>query len=92
MSRNGRFTTGAFYRKFANKCRISTRTGEKTDGAYLVSNTGIVSDSQQAGTGALLIINNYILDSFWGNICFFYLILTAKMKLEECQPEVQKIV
>ena len=46
MSRNGRFTTGAFYWKFVNKCRISTRTGEKTAGAYLVSNTGIVSDSQ----------------------------------------------
>ena len=46
MSRNRKFITGAFYWKFVNKCRISTRTGEKTAGAYLVSNTGIVSDSQ----------------------------------------------
>ena len=36
-------------------------TGEITAGAYLVSITEIVRDYQQIGTGALLIINNYIL-------------------------------
>ena len=81
-----------FIENLSINCKICTRTGGKTAGAYLVSNTGIVSDSQQVGTGALLIINNYILDSFWGNIYFFYLILTAKMKLEECQLQVQQFV
>ena len=34
-------------------------------GAYLVSITEIVSDCQHIGTGALLIINNYILGLPW---------------------------
>ena len=46
-------------------------TGEITAGVYLVSITEIVSDCQQIGTGALLIINNYILGLLWGNQCFF---------------------
>ena len=37
---------------------LNNRTGEITVGAYLVSITEIVSDCQQIGTGALLIINN----------------------------------
>ena len=40
---------------------LNNRTGEITAGAYLVSITEIVSDCQQIGTGALFIINNYIL-------------------------------
>ena len=61
-----------------------------TLGAYLVPITEIVSDCQQAGTGALLIINNYILDLLWVTSAFFYLTLIAKMELEECQPQVQQ--
>ena len=36
-----------------------------------MSITEIVSDCQQIGTGALLIIGNYILSLLWGNQCFF---------------------
>ena len=71
--------------EFPNK-----RTEEIIDGAYLVSITEIVHDCQQIGTGALLIVGNYILGLFLGNQCFFYLTHTAKMKLEECQPQVQQ--
>ena len=35
---------------------LNIRTGEVTSEAYLVSITEIVKDSQQVGTGALLII------------------------------------
>ena len=66
------------------------RTREVTAGAYLVSITKIVIDCQQIGTGALLIINNYILGLLWENQCFFYVPPMAKMKLEECQPQVQQ--
>ena len=50
---------------------LNIRTGEIIAGAYLVSITEIVSDCQQIGTGALLIINNYILGLLCGNQCFF---------------------
>ena len=58
--------------------------------AYLESITEIVHDCQQIGTGALLIIGNYILGLFLGNQCFFYFTHIAKIKLEECQPQVQQ--
>ena len=61
---------------------LNNRTGEITAGAYPVSISEIVSDCQQTGTGALLIINNYILDLLQGNI--------TKMELEECQSQVQQ--
>ena len=50
---------------------LNIRTGEITARAYLVSFTEIVSDCQQIGTGAMLIINNYILGLLWGNQWFF---------------------
>ena len=50
---------------------LNIRTGEITAGAYLVSITEIVSDCQQIGTGARLIINNYILGVLWENQYFF---------------------
>ena len=50
---------------------LNNRTGEITVGAYLMSITEIVSDSQQIGAGALLIIANYILGLLWGNRCVF---------------------
>ena len=46
---------------------LNIRTGEITARAYPVSFTEIVSDCQQIGTGAMLIINNYILGLLWGN-------------------------
>ena len=52
--------------------------------------TEIVSDCQQTGTGALLIIDNYILDLLLETSAFFYLTLIAKMEMEECQPQVQQ--
>ena len=39
---------------------LNNRTGEITDGTYLVSVTEFVSDCQQIGTRVLLIINNCI--------------------------------
>ena len=50
---------------------LNNRTGEITAGEYLVSITEIVSDCQQIGAGAQLIINNYILGLLWGNQYFF---------------------
>ena len=50
---------------------LNNRTAEITAGAYLVSITEFVSDFQQIGTRALLIINNYILGLLWGNQYFF---------------------
>ena len=69
---------------------LNNVTGEITAGAYLMSITENVSDCQQIGTRALLIINNYILVCFFlggGTNAFFYLAPILKMKLEECQPQ-----
>ena len=52
-------------------------------GAYFAPITEIVSGWQQIDTGALLIINMYILGLLSGNQCFFYLTHIAKVKLEE---------
>ena len=41
--------------------------GEITAGAYLLSIAEIVNSARQIGTGALLIVNNYILGLIWGN-------------------------
>ena len=40
---------------------VNNTTGEITAGTYLAFTTKIVSDCQQIGTGALLIISNYML-------------------------------
>ena len=45
---------------------LGNKTGEITARAYLLSFTEIVSSAQQIGTGALLIVNNYILGLIWG--------------------------
>ena len=45
---------------------LGNKTGEITARAYLLSITEIVSSAQQIGTGALLIVNNYILGLIWG--------------------------
>ena len=50
---------------------LNIRTGEITAGGYVLSTSEIMSDCQQVGTGALLIINNYILGLLLGNQCFF---------------------
>ena len=46
---------------------LENKTGEITAGAYLLSIAEIVSSAQEIGTGALLIVNNYILGLIWGN-------------------------
>ena len=75
ISWDGRLTTGQssfFIENLSiNVEFLNIRTGEITAGAYLVSITEIVRDFQQIGTGALLIINNYILGLLWRNQCFF---------------------
>ena len=50
---------------------LNNKAGEITDGAYFVPITEIVSGWQKIDTGALLIINNYILGLLWGNQSFF---------------------
>ena len=45
---------------------LENKTGEITAGAYLLCITEIVNSAQQIGTGALLILNNYILGLIWG--------------------------
>ena len=50
---------------------LNNKTGEISDGAYFVPITEIVSGWQKIDTGALLIINNYILGLLWGNQSFF---------------------
>ena len=50
---------------------LNIRTEEITAGAYVLSTSEIMSDCQQIGTGALLIINNYILGLLLENQCFF---------------------
>ena len=69
---------------------LNIRKRKITVRIYFVSITEIVSDCQQVGIGALLIVNNYILGLLWEISFFFYLILIRKMKLEECKPQVQQ--
>ena len=70
---------------------LNIRTGKITAGTYVLSIAEIMGDCQQIGTGALLVINNYILGLLLGNQCFFfYLAFKAKMKFKECQPQVQQ--
>ena len=59
-------------------------------GAYFAPITEIVSGWQQIDTGALLIINMYILGLLSGNQCFFYLTHIAKVKLEEFLQQLQQ--
>ena len=61
---------------------LNIRIGEITAGAYLVSISEIVSDCQQIGTGALLIISNYILGLLWGNQCFVLFDSHSKDEIE----------
>ena len=60
---------------------LNIRAGEITAGTYLVSITEIVTDCQQIGTGALLIINTYILGLLWRNQCFSLFDSNSKDKI-----------
>ena len=46
---------------------LENKTGEVTAGAYLLSIVEIVNNAPQTGTGALFIVNHYILVIIWGN-------------------------
>ena len=46
---------------------LENKTGEITAGAYLFSIAEIVNCAQGIGTGALIIVDNYILGLTWGN-------------------------
>ena len=50
---------------------LNNITEEITAGGYPVFINEIMSGFQPVGTGALLIINNYILGLLWGNQCVF---------------------
>ena len=63
-----------------NQQFLELKTGEITAGAYLITISEILSGIQQIGTGALLIINNFILDLMWGNDSI-YLILIVNMRM-----------
>ena len=52
---------------------LENKTGEITAGAYLLSIAEIVNSVQHIGTGALLIVNNYILGLIWGNYSIYLL-------------------
>ena len=63
-----------------NQQFLELKTGEITAGAYLITISEILSGIQQIGTGALLIVNNFILDLMWGNDSI-YLILIVNMRM-----------
>ena len=46
---------------------LEKKTGEITAGSYLLSIAESVNSFQHIRTGALLIVNNYILGLIWGN-------------------------
>ena len=46
---------------------LENKTGEITAGTYLLSIAEIVNTAQEIGTGALLIVHNYIIGLIWGN-------------------------
>ena len=46
---------------------LEIKTAEITAGAYLLPILEIVNSVQQIGTGALIVVNNYILGLIWGN-------------------------
>ena len=46
---------------------LENKTGEITAETYMISVSEIVNGIQQIAPGALIIINNYILDLIWGN-------------------------
>ena len=52
---------------------LKNRTGEVTARAYLVSITEIINSCQQVGSGAFLIVNNYVLGLLWENQCLYVL-------------------
>ena len=68
VSWDGRFTAGVFLLKIyvINVEFLNKRTGEITTGVYFVPIAEIVTDSQQIGTGSLLII----LGLLWVHECF----------------------
>ena len=63
-----------------NQQFLELKTGEITAGVYLITISEILSGIQQIGTGALLIVNNFILDLMWGNDSI-YLILIVNMRM-----------
>ena len=63
-----------------NQQFLELKTGKITAGAYLITISEILSGIQQIGTGALLIVNNFILDLMWGNDSI-YLILIVNMRM-----------
>ena len=50
---------------------LEIKMGEITTGVYLLSIVDIIYNVQQIGTGALLIVNDYILDLIWGNYSIY---------------------
>ena len=50
---------------------LENRTREITAGAYLISIVDIISSCQDRGTGALLIVNDYMLGLLWRNGSFY---------------------
>ena len=57
---------------------LENKSGEMTAEAYLISITEIVNSAQPIKTGALLIVNNYILYLIWGSDLYIYLIIIVK--------------
>ena len=60
---------------------LDDKTGEITAGAYLISIAEFINGVQQIRTGALLIVNNYILGLIREMILCICLILIVKMRM-----------
>ena len=45
---------------------LQNKTGEITDGTYLLSTEEIKNNVLQIGTGSLLIVNSYVFGLIWG--------------------------
>ena len=60
---------------------LENKTGEITAETYMISISEIVNGIQQIAPGALLIINNYILDLIWGNDSIYLFDSHSKIRM-----------
>ena len=82
ISWNSRLTTRVIDRRLCGECAIlENKKGEIIAEEYLLPIVELVNSVQQIGTGAQLIVNNYILRLIWGNNSMYILIQIATMRM-----------
>ena len=81
ISWDRRLTTRVLYRRLFYKCAVSVRV-ETAAEAYLLSISEIVNNVQRIGTGALLIVTNYVLGLIWGNDSIYVFDLHSKDEID----------